>query len=416
MIYLNKMMITKPMKKRIMVFMLAIVVLSMAACEDSDNDINTGEEFESAYIMGLRTITPGGTIYYLGAYPEIPASFDLSEMIELGTGMRLSAFGEHAYVWNGNAGTLTKYSVSSNLTLQVEVVMSFASTGVTGDFGSPAFFSETQAYFFALSEGKIFEFSPETMTITETIDVPVLASSEDPNATYGPFTPFITQNKVVLPIGYFPDNFNIPNQAAVAVFDPNSKSLTTNFDDRMAIGDFTFVPSETGEFYYGPSVAARVDNYATTNDHPTTGGLLKVNEDGTFDTDFFIDLKALLNAGIVSQIPFVFDNKTPVTYVPETTEFPAEWFETFGLETNTVLIDVETGTVIGPYTGLDKYRGWAQPIGGDKSGTVYWEAWHFTENGESRIDYLLTQNGLSDWKEVSTFDGNGQIWLVHQAR
>ena len=42
-----------------------------------------------------------------------------------------------------------------------------------------AFVSETEAYFFALNDGKIIKFNPATMSITETIAVTPLPLSND---------------------------------------------------------------------------------------------------------------------------------------------------------------------------------------------------------------------------------------------
>ena len=42
---------------------------------------------------------------------------------------------------------------------------------MAGDFGHPAFASETQAFFFALSQGVVIEFNPTTMEISDKITV-----------------------------------------------------------------------------------------------------------------------------------------------------------------------------------------------------------------------------------------------------
>ena len=406
--------VKKQYLQRLLVFLIAVLTISLTGCDD-DNDSNNADDMEpeagTAYFVGLFINTPTGRIWYLGAYEEIPASVNLSQMVELGSGFRLSPYGEHTYVWNGNAATLAKYGVENDLSIEVESIMSFASTGLAGDFGPPAFISDTQAYFFALNEGKIIDFNPEEMTITEIIDVAPLEFSPDPEARHVVWYSYISGDKIILPIGHYPAGSNVRSEAKVAVFDVTNKTVTYNTDSRASAGYDEFSTNNQGEYYYRPRFWEVYSRYYLDSPSPT-GVMLSVREDGTFDPDFSVNLEEILNAKGIYDVSIVFDNQAVVSYFDSDWTPPNEFTQVFTQTRPTALVDLDNGT-FEPFTAFDEIASGAIfPKGSDKDGNIYYMGRN-TEN----VSYLVTLNSPTDYNIVASQNFDGGSWqLVHQVR
>lgn len=343
-------------------FFLAVFLWGVMSCDKHPNEVNptTGNGTAPAVIVGNRVNTPGGTVYYMGAYPDVPNEVNYESMVELGSSVTISSFGEHPYVWNGNASTLTKYKVADDLTISITDFVSFASTGLGGFFGPPAFLSETQAYFFALGEGKVIEFNPTSMEITEIIDVDPLVEAGDPDINAITYYSFRTEEgEFLLPVGSIPVDFNkFPQYALVAVFDPATKSVSYQKDTRMSLGYNNFAKDESsGNLYYRPARnTAQAEDYAKIEGaYPTTGGLLKMRNDGTYDPDFFIDLKELVNAHAITSVIYVYGTKAVVQHIDSSWEAPADPGEWFKYPRKLALVDLETLDIEYGFAALDQY-------------------------------------------------------------
>ncbi len=378
------------------------VLFSLVSCGDDDTNPPSGDppstdnDF-SAVVAALRVSTPSGRIQYMGAYETLPKELDFKDMVELGTAVTVYAYGKHPYVYSGTASTLTKYDVSSTYEISVSDELNLTSTGLSGNFGPPAFTSETRAFFFALSEGKIIEFNPETMSITETIDVAPLALSDNPEINTTTFSSYVTDaGKILLPIAANPSDFDkFPQFGQVAVFDIDTKTVSYVSDTRMSMGYDTFAEGNDGSFYYRPARnTARAEDYSSITGHPTTGGLLKVNNDGTFDPDFFLDLKEILNAHSANIVPYVYDGKALVQYMDAShvpPSDPAMWFRS---PTKFALLDLETKE-FEAFTAFEEL-GTVYTVG-EIDGEVY-----YGNFGASSGKYsVLRQNGAKDFEIVS---------------
>ncbi|MEN7551481.1 hypothetical protein AAG747_26425 [Rapidithrix thailandica] len=391
------------------VFLLTLIGLT--ACEDDKTTPTPPQETESAIIASLRVSTPSGRVYYMGAYAELPEKLDFKEMEELGASVTVYSYGENPYVWNGTASTLTKYVVDNQLKISAGDVLSFANTGLSGFFGPPAFFSETQAYFFALAEGKIIEFDPDKMTITKTIDVTPLEHSGDPDIKTSVYASYVTSTgKIILPVAANPGDFDkFPQYAQIAVFDPANHSITYVKDDRMSMGYDTFAKGNDGALYYRPARnTARAEDYTTLTDFPTTGGLLKVNPDGTFDPAFFVDLKAILNAHSVNIVTYVHGGKALTQYMDASHVPPSNPSDWLKAPTKFALVDLEAQT-FEEFTAFEEY-GTVYRIG-EIDGIEY-----YGNFGASSGDYsLLRQDGAKEFKVVSTPVG-GSIGYIGKLR
>jgi len=400
--------------------LIAIAMLSITSCKKDDDDINpdTGNA-ESAILYGFRTQTPSGVVYYMNVFPEIPANPSTSDAIELGAGWsnRIWSFGEHPYTWNGDASTLTKWNVSkTDLSLSVGDVMSFASTGLSGDFGPPAFLSETKAYFFALGEGKVVEFNPAEMTIVSIHDVDPLTFSGTANgAWYDVWDKYVINGKILMPVDFFAgSDWETPDGATVAVFDPSTNTISYNVDTRLMAGLSKFAIDENGNMFHAPAF----DNpfaahYGGQSNPLPTRTLLKVNDDGTYDPSFSLDLGDSLNATGINSVPLVFNNKAFVIYSAES-DFqiplnPEDRWNSYNLENVTKsTIDLTTGE-IEPFTALDNYKLFNFHTTID--GVNY--MWARNDIDDTQYSYILRQNAIDDYTEVSEFVG-GQIRHVRK--
>jgi hypothetical protein len=394
-------------KHAALVIMCSVLALTSCSSDDSKTDEGQGQGDNPAVIASVRVNTPGGRVFYLGAYDKFPSTLDYKTMTEIGPGATIYSYGEHPYVWNGTASTLTKYNVSNDMKISAADALSLANTGVSGTFGPPAFVSETEAYFFALNDGKIIKFNPTSMTITETIAVTPLPLSNDPAVKTSTYMSYVTSaKKIILPVAATPTDFNkFPQYAQIAVFDIASKAVTYVKDSRMSMGYDTFAKGNDGTLYYRPSRATSLSlDYSTVTDAPPAGGLLKVNPDGTFDPNFFVDLKAPLNAHSVNVVAYVHGDKALAQYLDNTFTPPAKPADWYSAPTKFALVDLKT-LKVEPFTSFEKY------------GTVY------TVGTIDGVEYygnitapdgkfsLLKQKGAADFEAVSEAIGGSLIFV-----
>lgn len=388
---------------------LALMSLTFAltSCSSDESKKDEGQGNNPAVIASVRVNTPGGRVFYLGAYDKFPSTLDYKTMTEIGPGATIYSYGEHPYVWNGTASTLTKYNVSNDMKISASDALSLTGTGVSGTFGPPAFVSETEAYFFALNDGKIIKFNPTTMSITETIAVTPLPLSNDAAVKTSTYMSYVTSaKKIILPVAATPTDFNkFPQYAQIAVFDIASKAVTYVKDTRMSMGYDTFAKGNDGTLYYRPSRATSLSlDYSTVKGAPPAGALLKVNPNGTFDPNFFVDLKAPLNAHSVNVVTYVHGDKALAQYLDNTFTPPAKPADWYNAPTKFALVDLKT-LKVEPFTSFEKY------------GTVY------TVGTIDGIEYygnitapdgkfsLLKQKGAADFEAVSEALGGSVIFV-----
>ena len=383
-------------------------LFALTSCSSDDNKTDDeGQGNNPAVIASVRVNTPSGRVFYLGAYDKFPSTLDYKTMTEIGPGATIYSYGEHPYVWNGTASTLTRYNVSNEMKISASDALSLAGTGVSGTFGPPAFVSETEAYFFALNDGKIIKFNPTTMSIKETITVTPLPLSNDAAVKTSTYMSYVTSaKKIILPVAATPTDYNkFPQYAQIAVFDIASKVVTYVKDTRMSMGYDTFAKGDDGTLYYRPSRATSLSlDYSTVTGAPPAGALLKVNPDGTFDPNFFVDLKTPLNAHSVNVVAYINGGKALAQYLDNTFTPPAKPADWYNAPTKFALVDLKT-LKVEPFTSFEKY------------GTVY------TVGTIDGVEYygnitapdgkfsLLKQKGAAEFEAVSEALGGSLIFV-----
>lgn len=382
-------------------------IFALTSCSSDDSKTDEGQGDNPAVIAAVRVNTPGGRVFYLGAYDKFPSTLDYKTMTEIGPGATIYSYGEHPYVWNGTASTLTRYNVSNDMKISAADALSLAGTGVSGTFGPPAFVSETEAYFFALNDGKIIKFNPTTMTITETIAVTALPLSNDAAVKTSTYSSYVTAaKKIILPVGAAPTDFNkFPQYAQIAVFDIATKSVTYVNDTRMSMGYFTFAKGNDGSLYYRPARETALSlDYSTVTGNPPTGILLKVNPNGTFDPNFSVDLRAAINAHSVNVVTYVHGDKALAQYLDNTFTPPAKPADWYNAPTKFAIVDLKT-LKVEPFTSFEKY-GTVYSVG-----TIDGVEYYGNITAPDGKFTLLKQKGAVDFEAVSEALGGSLIFV-----
>ena len=388
-----------------------LMVFSLVSCGGDDDGPTEPDpdpdpvNIESASMVSFRTQTPTETIYYMNVFGEVPAELSTSNAIELGANQRIFSFGESPYTWNGNASTLTKWNVSrTDLSIEPDAIMSVAGIGISGDLGEPSFVSETEAYFFALDVGKVIEFNPTEMTITETHDVPSIEFPGTGSAGwYNVWIKYEKGDRVIMPIGYYSaGTWDIPTNSQVAVFDTTTKTITYEDDDRLLAAAEVGVVSNNGDIYLQPAYGIDFAvHYGAHTGKPSTTTTLRMNEDGTFDDSFSYDFSNVIDSKFLREIPIIADNKAVVTVAVSEWDFPADPEARWGsLTYDNFLVDMETDEV-SEFTALNNYDVWFYSTTTDNTNYFVGQ----NESGETLTTFLLRQNAIDDYTEVTKFEG-----------
>lgn len=402
------------------ILLTAMISIGTISCDDDENDNGNleGEEAAAAWLYGYRLETPGGRVYYMSAHEEIPKEADASDAIELGFNARIYSYGEHPYTWNGDAATITKWGVDKNtLALSPIGIVSFANAGLSGaNLAEPIFLSETQAFYTDLTEGIVVEWNPSTMEITEVLSVDPLPSPLLDGMDYSEWTKYLSDGKVMIPIRMgSPDNCcKYPEEevgAIVAVLDPSTKTVTYHQDMRLISCYYRLLPDvSNGSIYIQPNrdnsfILPYFDVDDSALPHPFA--LLKLNADGSFDSDFYLDLNEIVPMAYFGVAAFVSDNKLVFNYVDDTHEWPASYDDASssvsGTAKSSVMVDLETKEVT-PFTAFSEYGG-VNSLGTVDGVNYYW-GYSYFGNGYDE-DHLIAQNSAEDFSVVSTVVGGG---------
>ncbi|MEO1097639.1 MAG: hypothetical protein AAFX57_07785, partial [Bacteroidota bacterium] len=220
--------------------LISTMAFGTISCDDDDSEdgVMSVEEAEAGWLIGYRTRTPQGLVWYMEVNEELPAETDQASAVEIGFNGNIFTFGSGVWTWNGDAATITKWEVDrTTLEFSVSGLLSLASAGIAGNAPN-VFFSETRAFVSFLSEGLVVEWNPSTMEIITVHEVDPLP---DLGASFGFYTEQViyatSDGKIMMPIVFPPPNstteFPNPPGAMMAVFDPVASSIVYNRDNRM---------------------------------------------------------------------------------------------------------------------------------------------------------------------------------------
>lgn len=408
----------------IIILLIGTITFGITSCSDGDDpDVNPGgEEAESGWITAFQVGTPNGRINYLIATENIPESFNSTEAIELGIGQTITSFGEHPYVWDVNARTITKWLVNkTDFTLSVEGIMSLATTGFSTDFVFPAYISESQAYIFDVLEGIVIEWSPQDMTITEIHQISPIASIQDnPFLFFGATNNYIRNGKVFLPIrDRGPSECCEANTvglgAIVGVFDMETNTMTYEKDSRTML-NWDFMPvNEEGDFLVSPTEESpMIAEYFDVDPSslPSSTTLLKFNSDGTFDPNFAFDLSEVMDIRTIGR-PFSFGSQGVVLSYWDSNDdgYPEAFTDRYqhrnASREKIAKVDFNSGTAE-DFPALSKYL-FLQPYA-EIDGSIYHGSFSFDEN-EDFVFHFIRQDAFDQFEELTSYGADGNDYI-----
>ncbi|MGD1895066.1 MAG: hypothetical protein ACFB15_31290 [Cyclobacteriaceae bacterium] len=404
--------------------MLLIGVLSVGtiSCDDNNDDNNTVTpepnepvETEAGWLIGYRTRTPQGLVWYMEVNEELPAETDLSNAVEIGFNAQILTFGSDVWTWNGDASTITKWEVDrTTLDFSVTELLSIATTGISGRRVANVFFSETQAFITNLAEGTIVEWNPQTMEIITVHNIDTLPDLGEEFSFYTEQVIYQTSDeKIMMPIVFptpnDPSQFPSPEGAMMAIFDPETSSVVYNRDDRMIANHSTLMPDfADGSFYMVPNAYNSFwDPYLNMTGRPTAMGVTRINPDGSFDPNFFVDLRDFVDIAFLRSQFFVFDQKFVFSYINTADyQYPESYddrFDVFSQPAKLLAVDLITGDV-SDFTGFD-IDGNTVDLAiflGTVEGVNYFSGYSAADGQGS----LLIQNGLDPMTVVTIHNGD----------
>ena len=304
--------------------LFAFVLLFFTRCKEDDTEPNIDGEKGSAILYTGRYSTPDGRKFLMGAFDEVPQSDpDISKLTEL-EGSSVSTFAANGYVftWNGDASTITKWTVESDNSFIESAVLSLQSTGIAGNNFAHVVLSETVAYTPAIQDGIIVKWNPETMEIEKTITITAPPTTLDSYV----FRSHLSGDNVYIPleIGDW-DNLKTDKKAIVAVFNTTTEVLTYATDDRRPPSSRAYV-DEIGDFYMLPwSTTLMFNVYGDETGYPAHSNVLRIKSgETTFDAGFSQNIDSISKgAGVISSF-YLGNNKLLVQEYGSEDDYPAD--------------------------------------------------------------------------------------------
>jgi hypothetical protein len=185
----------------------------------------TGSGTAPAVMVAVASRSPEGSNFYVGAYPDLPAQLDLSEMIETPSGQNAAAFGGYIYIWSPESGIYSRYAVDDALHLSLAGNVSFMNLGGTGNVMT-RFISPTRAYSMTRDNLQIIVWNPTDMTVLGSIDTSSALDPDYPDFDYG--EPVLFGDYVAWPI-LWSDDDNADYKPAVDVILASATSEVPGF-------------------------------------------------------------------------------------------------------------------------------------------------------------------------------------------
>lgn len=322
-----------------------LLSLALPACSDDpgDNTPPTDTRPDAAILIAERFSTPDGRVMYMGAFPELPSTaIDITQMIELGEGDAFACAG-HAFFFDSDALSLTRYLVGDDLSLTRDLTLQLGSEGITGWTGAHVCASDTAAYMFEGAGGRVVEWNPTTMVITDAFDIPTPNVPQDVDVQF--FEPYRAGDLVYFPLEAINWDTLATSSAVLATFDVRDKSVTYAYDTRCGGGLSAHVGAD-GTLYRYQGYQAFFAEYAMSP-QPQDCVLRVLPGQKEFDASY---MQAL---GPTNNMFAIDDTSAVVMQVDPTQPLPSDenlwdWYE---LPIIPQRVDLATGAMT-PYSGL----------------------------------------------------------------
>ncbi|MEM0940251.1 MAG: hypothetical protein AAGI25_10760 [Bacteroidota bacterium] len=402
----------------ITMFLIEAISLGIISCSEDDSkdvDLSDGQEVESAWITGYFISAPEGRIWYMEATEDINSDVDISNSVELGSNASVRSYGENVYTTSFGAGTLTKWGINkSTLELEVEGIMSYASTGI--DFLTGLIFkSDSEAYAFRATEGVIVEFNPTKMGIIDTYNVPTPLNIDD-EAIANSSDGYLRGDNILYPIDYSPLNpggdatgliatlavFNTNTKAFIYVQDSRSSNLASRQGLVTATDGFNYIwPMRENAMY------AQYWNNTPNNPHT----VLRVDDDGIFDQSYELNLDEVIDDFSITMRPVIaFQDEVLFTYYT-TSLNDFTWDDRYNFFDNTSDARiVRLNLLTGEYSTATAFDVYAEvEFQNNIDGVNYIRAY----NQDYTKTYTLRQNGIDSYEQLQGAD-NGVIMYTNK--
>jgi hypothetical protein len=259
----------------------------------------TGSGTAPAVMVAVASRSPEGSNFYVGAYPDLPAQLDLSEMIETPSGQNAAAFGGYIYIWSPESGIYSRYAVDDALHLSLAGNVSFMNLGGTGNVMT-RFISPTRAYSMTRDNLQIIVWNPTDMTVLGSIDTSSALDPDYPDFDYG--EPVLFGDYVAWPI-LWSDDDNADYKPAVDVILASATSDVPAFaiSDRRCGGGWSLFVDDTGDLYaLGNAYFGFAHFFDRDPARHLHDCLLRVRAGSIeFDPDFYVDLNRVANTPAV---------------------------------------------------------------------------------------------------------------------
>jgi len=252
-----------------------------------------------AVMVAVASRSPEGTNFYVGAYPELPAEVDLSQMVETPSGQNATAFNGFVYVWSPDSGIYTRYAVADDLQLSVAGQVSFMNLGGTGNVMT-SFISPTRAYSMTRDNLQIIVWNPQDMIVLGGIDTSAALDPSYPEFDYG--EPVVFGDYVAWPILWYNyDDYDFKPSVDVILASASTDAPALAVSDARCGGGWSLFVDEQGDLYaLGNAWFGFAHFFDRDPSRQPNDCLLRMPRGTTqFDPDFYLDLNAAANTPAV---------------------------------------------------------------------------------------------------------------------
>jgi hypothetical protein len=276
--------------------LVSSLALALTACGSDDVRIiaepedGDGPGTSPAVMVSVASRSPEGTTFYVGAYPELPAALDLSQMVETASGQNATAANGFIYVWSAVSGVYTRYAVDDELRLREAGAVSFMNLGGTGNVMT-SFISPTRAYSMTRDNLTIVVWDPEAMVVLGTIDTSAAIDPDYPNYDYG--EPVVFGDYVAWPVLWDDyDNFDFKPSVDVILASASSEEPAFSVSDSRCGGGWGLFTDDEGDLYaLGNAWFGFAHFFDREPSRQPNDCMLRMRAGSSeFDPDFYVDL------------------------------------------------------------------------------------------------------------------------------
>jgi hypothetical protein len=371
-----------------------------------------------AVMVAVSVLTSDESTLYVGAYPDLPAGdLDTSGMIEAGASAGAAAFNGYVYVWDGESGRYTRYSVDDELALVPGPVVSFTALGVTGPVMT-SFVSPTRAYSLTTENMQIVAWNPTEMVILGSISTAALEDPDYVRVEYG--EPTVFGEYVAWPILWYDyDNLRFKPEQGVALAKIGSLEPAIVVRDGRCGAGWSLFSDPAGDLYVtGNAYFGFAHFFGEAAPSFPSDCLLRITAGTTeFDRDFVLDLDAATGSPAVyhtwhvsehTLLAAVWDPATDPAALPSSDDF-------WNAPLLRAVVDIDAGTST-PVVGMPQSAVWST-VNYRLDGTLYVPQSEGTLNPDGTPGPVRsTLYRVKDANAEPALTIDGDVWSIGRIR